>query len=379
MKKAIRYGIIGCGGRLRYLARHLEKRDGAALKGSWDPSEINVRKLHRRLKRPDAVCYGSYQELVKDPDIDWVLVGSPNSFHKDHIAAAFGQGKHVFSEKPLATSVEDSLAIHEAHRKSGRLFATGFTLRYASIYRKAKQLLSKGTLGTIVSISAHENIRPDHGTYFMRFWRRHKEISGPFILEKCVHDMDLLNWFTDSVPLRIAAFGGNSMFIPENGHLYEKYKSSFGNWRAVPEEFETGEPNPFLTDKTIEDNVVAIMEYRSGVRVQFQAGMCSLIPERRMFFHCTGGTMVLELYAGTLKYKTFGQRFMRRFRFVGGGHGDGDRQIVRELHDSMMNGTPPVCGGDEGLRSSVVSLSIDKARRENRILNLEDVWDKLGV
>ena len=86
--------------------------------------------------------------------------------------AAFKAGKNVFSEKPLATKVEDCQEIFEAHKKSGLLFATGFVLRYSKLYRKVKDLIVSGELGKVLSIDANENITPSHGGYIMMNWRR---------------------------------------------------------------------------------------------------------------------------------------------------------------------------------------------------------------
>ena len=112
------------------------------------------------------------------PGVEWAMVFSPNCFHAEQIIASFEAGKHVFTEKPLATSIGDCVRIFEAHRRSGRHFATGFVLRYSPIYRKVKALLDAGTIGRILSIDANENIRPEHGAYIMRNWRRRRELSG---------------------------------------------------------------------------------------------------------------------------------------------------------------------------------------------------------
>jgi predicted dehydrogenase len=379
--ETINYAIIGCGGRIRGLVEHLRDKKNVKLLGGWDPSEANVKQLLDMKNGGKGKVYSSYEDIVNDTDVDWVLVGSPNVFHREHILAAFAKGKHVFSEKPLATTIDDCLEINKGHKKSGKLFATGFTLRYASIYRKTREILSSGMLGKIVSINACENILPDHGSYIMKNWRRKKELAGPHILEKCVHDLDLLNWFTDSVPLKIAAFGGNNMFIPENQSLYELDKDSFDavRWKSVAEKFEEDDSTPFLSEKSIEDNVVSILEYANGIRVQFQATMCNTIPERRMYFHCTKGTLIVELYTGSLRYKVLGEEAEQHLSMVGGGHGDGDKQIMKELYDSMVKGTEPVCGGEEGLLSAVVGISIDRAREEGNILNLQNIWKSLGV
>lgn len=90
---------------------------------------------------------------------------------------SYSSAQGVFSEKPLATSIEDCQEIFEAHQKTGKLFATGFVLRYAPIYRKAHQILNSGKIGRLLALEANENIRPDHGGYIMCNWRRLKKNS----------------------------------------------------------------------------------------------------------------------------------------------------------------------------------------------------------
>ena len=104
------------------------------------------------------------------------MVFSLNAMHHDHILAAFKAGKHVFSEKPLATSIDDCVDIYNAYRAGDRFFATGFVLRYAPLYRRVKQMLDSGKFGRILSINADENIAPYHGGYIMMNWRRNSVI-----------------------------------------------------------------------------------------------------------------------------------------------------------------------------------------------------------
>lgn len=357
--------VIGCGARVVQLMDLIADIPGIRIKGGYDPVQKHVDRLPGSSGKP--MRYSNYREIVADEEVDWVIVGSPNAWHKEHIIAAFDRGKHVFAEKPLATTVEDCLNIYQKSLENDVLFATGFTLRYSTIYRRAKELIKKGVIGRIVAIDANENISPSHGAYIMRNWRRHKELSGPHILEKCVHDLDLLNWFIDSVPTRVAAFGGNNVFCPENASLYDELSQEFDNWEGVTLE------NPFLTEKSIEDNVVALMEYPSGVRVQFMATMGNAIPERRMYISGTKGTIVLELYSGRLEWRVLGQGEKPKVEiYAGGGHGDGDRFLTRSLADSILKGEKPICSGREGLQSAVVALAIDEARKTETIVDLRE-------
>lgn len=376
--KSIGFGVIGCGGRMRDLSRLLSQKDGVHLAGAWDPDNGN-RDILIQVKddwNVNARRYSNYRDLIDSPDISWVLVGSPNSYHAEHIIAAFDAGKHVFAEKPLATTEDDCVRILGAHRKSGKLFATGFTLRYSPLYRKAKELIEKGTIGKIVSVDATENLFPSHGAYIMTNWRRFREQAGANILEKCVHDLDILNWIIGSLPIRVAAFGGNTMFVPENAELFDRV-SAFSDWPAVA----ASGLNPFTTEKTIEDHLVSIMEYASGAKVQFLATMSNPIAERRMYISGTEGTLKLDLVTSELCYRTLYEDELRSFPGIGKNnmHGGGDSVMIEELVVSMATGSRPACGGDEGLKSAVVGIALERAWKERRVLDLRDTWRRLGI
>ena len=374
--QVINVAVIGAGSRGNGVTNNLLKDSDGNVKvlTVFDPDKDVAQKTIEYWKSPYTKICDSYQEAIDAPGVDWVMVFSPNAYHKENIIYAFEAGKNVFSEKPLATSVEDCQAIYEAHKKSDLIFATGFVLRYAPIYRKAKEILESGKLGKILSIDANENITPAHGGYIMRNWRRLTKFAGPHILEKCCHDLDLINWFCESVPTKIASFGSNDMFVPENEHFREKYGSeTFASW-PDPHAVES----PFTSDKDMLDNQVGIMDYRNGIKVMFQATMSNAIPERRMFFSCTEGTMIVELYSGTLQYRQIGDEGTTLVDITGDGHGGGDSYIMKELYDTMINGTEPKCSGDEGLESAVCALVMDQAAQTNTMVDLEPIWEQLN-
>jgi predicted dehydrogenase len=380
MAKQIQVGVIGAGGRSAYLCKNLfGLGPELSLKAVYDPDATRSQALAAGCGQPGARIARSYEEITGDPEISWVMVVSPNCYHREHVVAAFAGGKHVFSEKPLATSIPDCVAMHQAHHAAGKIFATGFVLRYAPIYQKVRELIDAGTLGRILSIDANENITPDHGAYIMRNWRRLTKFAGPHILEKCCHDLDLINWFVGSLPRRAAAFAGQDLFIPANLPLRDKYRrpdgsSKFDGW---PDPHLAGE-DAFTVDKDLLDNQVGILEYRNGARVMFQATMANAIPERRMYLSGTEGTLIVELYSGTLKVRNLGDDAVRNLTVGGDLHGGGDMFIMKELRDSMLSGKEPRCGGEEGLVSTVTALALDQAAREGRVIDLEPVWRDLG-
>lgn len=375
-KKTINVAVIAAGGRACGVTNNLLRDSDGNVKvlSLFDPDKKQCRNALEYWNSPDTAICDTYQEAVNTPGVDWVMVFSPNAHHKEHILAGFAAGKNVFSEKPLATRIDDCQEIFEAHRKSALTFATGFVLRYSKLYRKAKELISSGKLGKVLSIDANENIDPAHGAYIMMNWRRLTELAGPHILEKCCHDLDLINWFCDSLPTKIASFGGLDYFVPENERYMQQHgKETFRTW---PDPH--GEDSPFTADKDLMDNQVGIMQYRNGIRVMFQATMSNAIPERRMYFSCTEGTMVLELYSSTLRYKLIGDEGETIINFGADGHGGGDAFITKELYKTMSEGVKPECSGDEGLESAVVAIVMDQAAQTNQMIDLEPIWKKLG-
>ena len=371
-----KFSVIGCGKRSKALLEHLfHLNPGVELKGVFDPDEENAKAALVAGKSADGILYASAEDAIHDPDISWVLVASPNYLHAEHVIGAFKAGKHVFAEKPLATSVADCQAIVEAHEKSNLMFATGFVLRYAEIYQQMKSLLEEGRIGKIISIDANENISPGHGAHIMTNWRRKAEFSGGHIVEKCCHDLDLLNWFVKDIPAKVCAFAGKNMYVPENRELFELQndgQSAYKPWYR--------EGNPFTSDNTIEDNLVSIIEYRNGVRAQFQATVSNAIPERRISIQGTEGNIISELYSSTLTWKRVDEKEKHSITFTGSNlHGGGDARIMQAFADSMLTHKAPECSGREGILSTVTAISIRDSFKEDKIIKLQPVWKSLGI
>ena len=374
--KKIQVAVIACGGRSRGVVRRLlrDSQRNVQIAAIYDPDKAAMERYRKDLEIPEAKECASGTEAINTPGVEWVMVFSPNVYHKQYVLEAFAAGKHVFSEKPLATTIADCQEIFDAHQKSGKLFATGFVLRYAPIYRKAKELLESGKLGRIMTIEANENITPSHGGYIVCNWRRYSDVSGPHILEKCCHDLDLINWFCQSLPSKVASFGKQEFFVKENAAIGEKYgEDMFLTW-PDPQRQST----PFSGENDMKDNQICIARYRNNILVSFCATMSNSIPERRMVFHCTEGTLSLELYSRILKYATMGDVCEYSINFTGDGHGGGDDYIMKELYETMSTGVLPKCSGSEGLESAVFALALDQAAETSSIVDLEPVWKELN-
>jgi len=365
--KKIKIGAIGCGGMgLNIIKILLDVDERLQLVGIYDPDERSTKKTSEEIK-PSPKIYNSYQELVANPEIDWVMIASWNSFHKEQTVAAFEAGKHVFCQKPLATNLDDCKAMYDAWKKSGKIFNIGFTLRYSPHYRKIKELLNEGAVGRIISMEFNETLDFNHGGYIHGDWRRLRKHAGTHLLEKCCHDIDLVNWMVESRASRTASFGGNDFFIPENEKHVERIGQNKDGVKAYVTWSGLVAKNPFTSDKDIVDNQVVIIEYENNVRSTFHTNCNAGIPERRMYILGTEGAIRADVLTGKIETKKIG--FDTQIEDVSsgssGGHGGGDHILVAELAESMLNGTKPVVGLKEGLEASVTSFK--RTKRTERL------------
>ena len=379
--KKIKIGAIGCGGMgLMIIKELLAVNERLQLIGIYDPDERSTKKTLEEIK-PQPKVYESYQSLVSEPEIEWVMIASWNNFHREQTVAAFEAGKHVFCQKPLATNIDDCKAMYEAWKKSGKMFNIGFTLRYSPHYRKIKELLNGGIVGKIISMEFNETLDFNHGGYIHGDWRRLRKYAGTHLLEKCCHDIDLVNWMVESRASRVASFGGTDFFIPENEKYIKKIgenkdgKKAYALWGGLVDK------NPFTSDKDIVDNQVAIIEYENKVRATFHTNCNAGIPERRMYILGTEGAIRADVLTGKIETKKIG--FDTQIEDVSsgssGGHGGGDKILVAELAESMLNEKVPVVGLKEGLEASVTSFAIDDALDFGKVVDVGQYWERVGM
>ena len=99
-------------------------------------------------------AYGSYEELLADPDLDAIYVSLPNSLHVEWSIRALEAGKHVLCEKPMSRHPEDVERAYDAAERSGRVLAEAFMWRHHPQLRRARELIAEGAIGRLRLIRA---------------------------------------------------------------------------------------------------------------------------------------------------------------------------------------------------------------------------------
>jgi len=376
----IQVGIIGAGAMGRYVAQLLQQQSPEIRFCSlFDPDPRAVKSTIETLSFSGIVATSS--EQVLQSDCDWVMIASLNHQHAKHTIAAFEAGKHVFCQKPLATTFRDCIHMRDAWKASGREFVIGFTLRYSPHYRKIKQLLQNGQIGEIVSLEFNETLDFNHGGFIHGDWRRNSQLAGSHVLEKCSHDIDIVNWLVDSRASRVASFGGTNFFTPANAYLIDRLERNEQGFEAY--RYHRGKArgeNPFTADKDIFDNQVVILEFENEVRATFHMSANTAIPERRLYICGTEGTLRADVMTGSIELQRIGFDSKPQDLSTGtsGMHGEGDPVLASELFQ-VMAGTGLMSAGIEaGLQAATTCFAIDEAAEKGRVVDLADYWQAVA-
>lgn len=347
----------------------------------YDPDAVS-RSAAESAFGSDTVFCGSEEELVSHPEVSWVFIGSPNAHHARQAILALRSGRDVFCEKPLATSLEDCLAVRRAVRETGRKFALGLVLRYSPHYQKVRELVQSGAIGEIISFEFNETLSFNHGGYIFGNWRRYRAEAGTHLLEKCCHDLDLVNWIVGSRPRFTASFGGRNFFLPEN----ERHMARIGpNADGRPAYQVWEDPhgvNPFTAEGDIFDNQVAIIEYENLVRATFHTNCHAGIPERRLYLCGTEGGLRADACTGAIALQKIGHnsRLEQIQIEVADGHGGGDPVMAGGMLRTMLEDEPPLANVDDGVRAGFSAFLIDEAADQRRVVDAreyafaEELW-----
>ena len=370
-------GIVGLGFRLGYLARiFAETVPDFRIAGFVDPEPAG-RGYAEEHGVSVGTQYQSLAELLDRESLDLLMVGSPNHLHLDHIRAGLERGLKIFAEKPVVTSVSDTMELAKLIGEHGSdSIMVGLVLRYAPLYADLRKAMSDGMIGDIVSIEASEHIAPYHGAFFMRDWRRYEKYSGSFMLEKCCHDLDLYNGVMGCRAMRVASFGGRKSFVPANApqnfgsNDTETYHRKPSGW--------LGSDKVFDSDGDIIDFQTAIIEYAHGGSMAFHTNLN--VPDQFRRFCVMGAKGMAEgdfvrNFFRVHDARTSASLVDKTYEFSGvSEHYGADEEMARDIHGHMAEGRPLPVSVVDALEAGLVAISLDEARRTKSVVEMAPIW-----
>jgi predicted dehydrogenase len=240
----INVGFVGCGGRMnahirRIMERHKQQGDvqAVAVNDIWDKRKGRAREATGVDERS---VYHDYRELCARPDVDVVVISSPDHWHHLHAMEALRNGKDVYLEKPMTYTVDEAREIAEAVEAGGRILQVGSQYTSMDHFRKARKAVQDGLLGQVVWASggfgrnrnqrgewnttidpdANERTldwkaflgpaprRPFDAARYFR-WRKYWDYSGGIATDLFYHTVSpLLLSIGGDFPVRVTASGG---------------------------------------------------------------------------------------------------------------------------------------------------------------------------
>ena len=184
-----RVGVIGCG---KISERHLQGY-------SQLPVEVVVADIDKSLaeslaQKFDVACAGHSDELLEDPEIECIDICVPTRYHHGIAIRALQNGKHVFCEKPLSSSLDEAREIQTVAHETGRVMMVGFLQRFHPAFREVRRVLDTDVIGAPHLAIFRVGGRGDHAA-----WKHQRGVGGGVVPEMLVHKLDQIVWFLGAV------------------------------------------------------------------------------------------------------------------------------------------------------------------------------------
>jgi predicted dehydrogenase len=337
---------------------------------------------------------------------DVAFIASPDRDHHEAGIGAMCAGYDILLEKPMAAGLAGAVDLARVAAETSRTAAVAHVLRYTPFFTNLHEVVTSGRLGEIITVTHRENVSAFHMAHsFVRGnWSRAGE-STPMIVQKCTHDLDILQWNLPSRVATLSSIGSLLHFLPEKAPAGATERCTapcpiadcpYDARRYLNPEW-TGWPVHVLTDDLSREGRLAALHTGKWGRCVYSAGS-DVVDQQVVTMELESGASVVLVMHGhsaeesrTMRYD--GTRATLRARFgrgsaievtthatgvtetvpirePGGGHGGGDSGVVRAFLEAVRtNGSPPT-GATESLESHVLAYAAEEARVSGKTIDV---------
>jgi predicted dehydrogenase len=395
-----------------------------------DKDQERLLQFQKRFGVSKEALYKSAEEFFTKPrQSDLLIIATHDTSHYELAKKALMKGYDLILEKPVALNVKELLELEELSNKLERTVIVCHVLRYQKMWQLIKEIVDEGKLGRIVTIAHNENIGHYHYAHsYVRGSWRNKSTSGPLVLTKSSHDIDLLYYLVGSQVKRVASFGTLSYFYSGNapkGHgercescavrkscRYEgeRMYTSFGGFfplftknkytrRAVKEGLRSTDYGRciYAMDNNVVDNQSSILEFENGVSATFNLNAFTRRMHRSIKVMCEYGeiradertievsTFELQpLFRGFLKHLLhLDRKIIKRIRLYKPwdfskylGHIDADRIFVKSVFQNYRVKKQSLTPISESVHAHIAALALEEARVTGETVLIEEFIDK---
>ena len=231
--KEVRYGIVGAGNQGTYYALRLNEGQVplSRLTAVADINPVKLDAIKPKLSG-EVAYYDDYKKMLDDGVCDAVLVVVPHYSHPEIVIECLNRGVHVITDKPAAVYTKQVEEMNAAAEKSTALYGMMFNQRTNCLYRKMREIIAEGGIGTLQRVNwiITDWFRTQN-YYDSGSWRATwKGEGGGVLINQCPHQLDLVQWVVGEMPVSVNGF------------------CKYGKWHDVE----------------VEDEVTAYFEYANG-------------------------------------------------------------------------------------------------------------------
>ncbi len=371
--------------------------------------DINPGRAEFAKKYMDVNCptFTDFDKMINETKPDTVIVTTVDAFHHEYIIKGMQAGCDIITEKPLTIDEFKCQAIRDAEKKTGRKCTVGFNYRHSPHRIKLKELLAAGEIGKITSVDFHWYLNTSHGADYFRRWHRLRNRSGSLLCHKATHHFDLLNWWLDSDPVEVFAYGSLEFYGKNHEFRHtncrgcphkEKCKFFFDMTKdeklmhlyADNEKYDGYQRDGCVWKEDIDifDKMAVQIKYANNVQVSYSLTTYSPYEGYRIALNGTKGrleTWVKEMQPwkepenDELRLtKNFGDSQIITIPHAQGGHNGGDNGLKSRIFKNPTAADPLKIMA--GTRDGVMSVLIGAAARNSidtgkpiRIADLTDI------
>ena len=200
--KKIRWGILSTGWIAHKFATALKVVENSQLYAVGSRQMETAQKFAQEFNIPKV--YSSYEELVLDPDIDVIYVGTPHNLHIENTLLALNHGKHVLCEKPLGVNYKEADLLIQTAKDKNLFLMEALWSRFLPNIIKTKELIDAGVIGEVKLLTASFSILSDNGPEHRHY---NIDLCGGTILDTGIYNI-FLSLLLLGKPKRFSAIAG---------------------------------------------------------------------------------------------------------------------------------------------------------------------------
>jgi len=208
----LRWGILGCANIAMYAVIPGIRQSETGVVAAIASRSLEKSQQHAQ-KHVIPQAYGSYEELIADPEIDAIYIPLPNHLHKEWTIKAAQAGKHVLCEKPFSLDAAEAAEMVAAAEQAGVQLAEAFMYRHHPRYARIKEIIRSGEIGDIRGIHSAFTFNGAADKGNVRFER---SMGGGSLYDVGVYPISAARMLLEQEPVAVTA---HALFSPEHDHV----------------------------------------------------------------------------------------------------------------------------------------------------------------